>query len=134
MLMGRKLLERLWVAVAALAALPCSADPGVLPQALVLGASLPLSGPLATLGAELQRGMQLGFAQINAAGGVGGRVVQMLVRDDAGAPERAAENTRALIAEGVLAMTGFVGSAAIEASLALTEEAGVPVVGVASSA
>jgi ABC-type branched-subunit amino acid transport system substrate-binding protein len=122
---------RLWVPVLIVLAQPSAAEPGVQSNKLVIGTSLPLSGRLATMGTELLRGMQLGFAQIN---GVGGRAVELVAKDDLGQPERAVANTRELIAEGVFAMVGYAGSATIEASLALIEEAGVPLIGVASSA
>jgi branched-chain amino acid transport system substrate-binding protein len=78
--------------------------------------------------------LNLGFAQVNVAGGIGGRQIELLVRDDAGIPERAVANTQALLARGVLAMTGYHGSASIEATLSLWDGAGVPVIGVASGA
>lgn len=108
------------------------AEPGVSSQKLVLGMSTPLSGPLAPYGLELQRGLNLGFAQANASGGVAGRQIDLLVRDDAGLPERAVLNTQELLATGVLALTGYHGSASIEAALPLWDEAAVPVIGVAS--
>ncbi|HSW18309.1 MAG TPA: ABC transporter substrate-binding protein, partial [Ramlibacter sp.] len=128
-----------WVAcmlcvLAGCTALPATAEPGVTAQKISLGMSAPLTGPLSAYGTELQRGLKLGFAQANAAGGLGGREVELLVKDDAGDPTRALANTRALLQAGVFALTGYHGAGAIEAVLPLVEQEGVPLVGVASSA
>ncbi|MBA2960492.1 MULTISPECIES: ABC transporter substrate-binding protein [Ramlibacter] len=109
-------------------------EPGVTPHKVVIGMSAPLSGPLAVYGNELEKGLRLGLAQANGAAGVGGRQLELLVKDDGGNPERAVANTRALLDGGVLALTGFHGPASIEAVLPLIEQARVPLVGAASSA
>jgi branched-chain amino acid transport system substrate-binding protein len=110
------------------------AEPGVTPGKVSLGMSVPLTGPLANYGAQLRQGLALGFEQVNAGGGVAGREIEFVVKDDAGRPEQAVANTRALIDAGVLAMTGYHGAGTIEAVLPVLEAAGVPLVGVASSA
>jgi branched-chain amino acid transport system substrate-binding protein len=107
---------------------------GLSVQRIVIGTSLPLSGPSAEYGSELARGMRLGFERINAEGGIGGRQIQLLAKDDGGQADRAAANTRALIDEGVLAATGYHGTRSIEAALPLLEQAGIPVIGVVTSA
>ena len=52
---------------------------------LVLGALLPQSGNLAQLGPPMISGAQMAVADINAAGGVLGQDVRMIVKDDGGA-------------------------------------------------
>lgn len=111
-----------------------AAEPGVTANKVSIGMSAPLSGPLAGYGVPLQRGLALGLQQVNAGGGIGGREVELVVKDDAGRPEQAVVNTRALLDAGVLAMTGYHGAGAIEAVLPMLESAGVPLVGAASSA
>lgn len=123
----------LFMALASLG-VPATAEPGVDAQKLVLGMSAPLSGPLAAYGAPLLRGLQLGFDEVNAAGGIAGRKLELQALDDAGQARRAVANTQALIAGGVLAMTGYHGADSLEAALPLLEEAGVPLLGAASSA
>lgn len=51
---------------------------------LVLGAALPQSGNLAQLGPPMIRGAQMAEADINAAGGVLGKPVRIIVKDDGG--------------------------------------------------
>jgi branched-chain amino acid transport system substrate-binding protein len=111
-----------------------AAEPGVTAQKIVIGTSIPLTGVLAPYGTELEKGLRLGVAQVNAAGGIGGHELELVVKDDAGKPDRAAANTQALIDAGVFALTGYHGSAAIEASLPLIEQSGTPLIGVASGA
>ncbi|TWO72909.1 ABC transporter substrate-binding protein [Caenimonas sedimenti] len=111
-----------------------AAEPGVTPQKVTVGMSTPLTGPLAHYGRELERGLRVGLGQANAAGGANGREVELLVRDDAGQPDRAVTNTRALLEGGVIALTGYHGAASIEAVLLLVEQSGVPLIGAASSA
>jgi branched-chain amino acid transport system substrate-binding protein len=101
---------------------------------ILIGVSTPLTGKGAAYGTELERGLQLGFAELNAAGGVGGRKVELLVRDDEGRAEQAATNTRALIEAGAIALTGYYGLPAIEAALPMAERSGIPMLGIASSA
>lgn len=52
---------------------------------LALGAALPQSGNLATLGPAMIQGGQMAVRDINAAGGVNGQDVTMTVKDDGGA-------------------------------------------------
>jgi ABC-type branched-subunit amino acid transport system substrate-binding protein len=111
-----------------------AAEPGVTPQKIVIGMSAPLTGALSSYGTELEKGLKLGMAQVNAAGGVGGRELELLVKDDAGQANRAVANTKALLESGVFALTGYHGPAAIEASLPLIEQSGAPLIGAASSA
>jgi len=103
-------------------------------EKIVIGMSAPLTGVLAPYGTELEKGLKLGVAQANAAGGIGGRELELLVKDDAGKADRAVANTKAMIDSGVFALTGYHGSAAIEASLPLIEQSGTPLIGVASGA
>ena len=51
---------------------------------VVVGMTLPLSGPDAPFGAALRDGAQLAVARANAAGGVAGRPIELALRDDGG--------------------------------------------------
>lgn len=103
-------------------------------EKVLIGMSAPLSGVLAPYGLELEKGLKLGIAQVNASGGAAGRELELLVKDDAGQPDRAVANTKALLDAGAFALTGYHGPAAIEAALPLVEQSGVPLIGVASGA
>jgi branched-chain amino acid transport system substrate-binding protein len=73
----------------------------VLPQQanaqILVGQSVATTGGLAELGLAVVKGAQLHFDQINAAGGIAGQAVQVKTLDDAGKPDKAAENVRTLI-------------------------------------
>lgn len=59
---------------------------------VVVGASLPLTGPRALLGRYWQNGVNQALAEINAAGGVLGKPMQMVYEDDLGDNPNGATN------------------------------------------
>ncbi len=66
-------------------------------DAITLGATLPMTGPIAEVGlASLHGGMSY-FNDVNAKGGVHGRKIEWIVEDDAFQPARAVAGTRKLI-------------------------------------
>lgn len=102
---------------------------GALAQAdnrIVLGQSAPFSGPAEQLGVQYHLGAKLYFDDLNAKGGVNGRQIEIRRLDDGYEPERCAANTRQLIADGVFALFGYVGTATGLAALPLATEAKVP--------
>ncbi|MCB1917250.1 MAG: ABC transporter substrate-binding protein [Rhodocyclaceae bacterium] len=102
---------------------------GVTDDRVVLGQSAALSGPAEALGREMRLGAKLYFDQINAAGGVHGRRIELRSLDDGYEPDRAAANTRLLIErEQVFALFGYVGTPTSKAALPVFTEAKVPFV------
>jgi ABC-type branched-subunit amino acid transport system substrate-binding protein len=93
---------------------------------IVLGQSAALSGPAAQLGLQFQAGARLYFARANARGGINGRTFELKSLDDGYEPDRCANNTRALIDEGVAALFGYIGSPTSLAALPLATNARVP--------
>jgi ABC-type branched-subunit amino acid transport system substrate-binding protein len=93
---------------------------------IVLGQSAPLTGPSAQLGLQFNLGAQLHFDQVNAAGGVNGRRIELKRLDDGYEPERCVANTRQFIADGVFALFGYVGTPTSLAALPLATEAKTP--------
>jgi ABC-type branched-subunit amino acid transport system substrate-binding protein len=124
-------LRRLALLVSALLApFLLHAEPGVTEKSILIGQSAALSGPAQELGLEMRLGAQLYFDQINAAGGVHGRQLQLISLDDGYEPERAAANTRKLIEEEkVLALFAYVGTPTSAAALPIFSEAKVPFIG-----
>jgi branched-chain amino acid transport system substrate-binding protein len=101
-----------------------TALPGAQPAALPIGLTLPLTGPQAAQGQAARHGAQLAVARANAAGGVTGRPLELLVHDDGGDAQRAATNARRMMEQGALAITGVMGAqgtAAVAAVLASQE-------------
>ncbi|MEC5396416.1 ABC transporter substrate-binding protein [Uliginosibacterium sp. H1] len=70
-----------------------------------------LTGRGADLGESARNGVLLAVEQKNAGGGIKGRRIEVLVRDDAGQPDRAAQAVRELAAAGVDAIIGSQTSA-----------------------
>lgn len=68
-------------------------------QAKVIRVGMPtiLSGRVAILGTSSRIAVQLAFKQINDAGGIGGRTLELVDRDSKGRPDEAAKVTRDLI-------------------------------------
>lgn len=113
-----------------LTSLASHAEPGVSEKTILIGQSAALSGPAQELGLEMRLGAQLCFDQVNEAGGIHGRKLQLVSLDDGYEPERAAANTRKLIdEEKVLALFAYVGTPTSAAALPIFSEAKVPFVG-----
>lgn len=76
-----------------------------------------LSGSVADLGEAARAGAQLAVEQSNAEGGVHGRQLELLPRDDAQDPEKARAAMAAFERDGVVAIIGPMTSAMAEAVL-----------------
>lgn len=84
---------------------------GLAQEDIVLGMSAPFSGPSGRLGVALYQGAQAYFADVNARGGINGRAVRILARDDGYEPVRAIFNTVELVeADRVPLLFGYVGT------------------------
>ena len=87
-----------------------SADP------IKIGAVLPFSGGVELYGAQAKLGLDLAAADINAAGGILGRPVEIVYRDDGTRPNIATEAARKIVEEdGVLAVVGPITSQNLDA-------------------
>jgi branched-chain amino acid transport system substrate-binding protein len=121
--------------VLAVAALACclgshAQSPGVTPTSVSVGQSAAFTGPAAQLGIQMRDGMKAYFDHVNAQGGVNGRKIQLVTRDDTYESKLAADNTRKLIDEDkVFALIGYVGTPTSAAALPIFTEAKVPFIG-----
>lgn len=92
-----------------------------------LGMLFDFSGGLAEFGEQLERGVVLAVEHVNAAGGVGGRPVEIVSADTGADPNIALEEARRLIeAAGVDAIVGPLSSAETLAVARLAAESGIP--------
>lgn len=81
---------------------------------LVVGQAAPLSGVLASTGAQMVLGGRIWFEHVNATGGVHGRTIRQQVVDDGYKVDETVRVTRELLADPeVLALFGFAGTANI---------------------
>ncbi|MFF8565590.1 ABC transporter substrate-binding protein [Streptomyces albidoflavus] len=105
---------------------PSDATPASGPP-VPLGALVPLTRPgWAEAGRQLLAGLELGVDEVNAAGGIGGRRLELLVRDTAADPERAQAAVEELAGLGVAAVAGEYHSVVARAAAVRAEELGVP--------
>ncbi|CAM3706682.1 ABC transporter substrate-binding protein [Roseateles saccharophilus] len=95
-------------------------------RAIVLGQSVPLTGPAAQLGLQMQLGAKAYFDAVNAAGGVGGMPIVLKTLDDGYEPTRCKANTEKFIQEDVFALFGYVGTPTSLAALPLATQAKLP--------
>ena len=93
-----------------------------------LGALVPLTPPgWVEAGHHLLAGLELAVRDVNAAGGIGGRPLALVVRDTAADPERAAAAVDELADLGVAALAGEYHSVVARAAAARADALGVPV-------
>lgn len=94
---------------------------------IILGQSCALSGPAKDLGLEMRAGLLAAFSKINDEGGIKGRDVILLSRDDGYEPDRAVRNTLDFInTEKVFMLIGEVGTPTSNAVLPLVEQHQIP--------
>ena len=80
-------------------------------QEIVLGMSTVLTGPASELGKNMKQGVLIGLDRINRTGGINGKRVRLVARDDGYEPARTFPNMRHLIDQDqVLAVIGNVGT------------------------
>ncbi|MEN9844600.1 MAG: hypothetical protein RLZZ612_2429 [Pseudomonadota bacterium] len=103
-------------------------SPSVRADDILIGASLPLSGPNAAAGNEGLVAAKAAFEGINAAGGIGGRKIQLIALDDEFSPPKAAENAKQLEAKGVIALFNCWGTASCSAMMPIVNETKLPLV------
>ena len=100
---------------------------GLTTERILFGQSAALSGPAKELGRNMRMGILAAFDEVNAAGGVHGRVLELQSLDDAYEPEDAIVMTRHLIEqEQVFALIGAVGTPTSRSATPIARNAGVP--------
>ncbi|OGB30240.1 MAG: hypothetical protein A3F78_20760 [Burkholderiales bacterium RIFCSPLOWO2_12_FULL_61_40] len=95
---------------------------------MTLGQSTTLSGPLGDLGQDVLKGSKVYFDALNARGGVNGRSIKLVTKDDAYDAKKTLENVEGFIAsDATLALFGTFGTPNNEALLPVARKAGMPV-------
>jgi len=84
---------------------------------LVVATAGPITGQYASFGEQMKRGAEMAVADINAAGGVLGKMLKLEVGDDACVPEQARSVAEDLVSKKVVFVAGhFCSSSSIPAS------------------
>jgi len=92
-------------------------------EPIKIGFPIPLSGPTAVYGEPILKGAELAVADINAAGGVLGRKLELLSRDSKANPAEAVRLARELIVrDGVEFLAGTLTSAETPAVSTIAKE------------
>lgn len=107
-----------------LAALLLTASANVLADVKV-GVLLPLTGPLSSLGNDVNRGFELARDMVNANGGVNGEKVVFATSDVPGSNEAASQATRLITRDGVQVIVGSYASSISFAASQVAERNGV---------
>ncbi|CAN5179313.1 ABC transporter substrate-binding protein [soil metagenome] len=98
-------------------------------EPIKIGVSGPFTGGSAPMGASMRDGVKLAVAEINAKGGVLGRELQLIERDDEAKNERGVQVTQELInKEKVVATVGFINTGVALAAQRFYQEAKIPVI------
>src|SRR5258707_750805 len=108
--------------VAAMAGNVFAADP------IKIGVSGPFTAGSAPMGTSMRDGVKLAVAEINAKGGVLGRQIELIERDDEAKNERGVQVSQELInKEKVVATVGFINTGVALAAQRFYQEAKIPV-------
>jgi len=106
------------------------AEDGVSPDKIVFGQATALDGPASALGQGMKMGLEAAFAEINKAGGVKGRKLELKSVDDGYEPTKSIEAVKKLLEEDkVFAIAGTVGTPTAAATQPIAAQAGVPFIG-----
>src|SRR5215213_10453284 len=75
-----------------------------------IGVAGPVTGPNAAFGAQLKNGVEQAVEDINAAGGINGQKLQIVVGDDVSDPKQGVSVANKFAAEGVKFVVGHFNS------------------------
>jgi branched-chain amino acid transport system substrate-binding protein len=107
-----------------------SAENGVSADKIVFGQAAALDGPASALGLGMKMGLEAAFAEVNKAGGVKGRKLELKSIDDGYEPTKSIEAAKKLLEEDkVFALVGAVGTPTAAATQPIATAAGAPFIG-----
>ena len=95
-------------------------------EPIKIGLLTSLTATFAPWGVSARDGMRLAVEEINAAGGVNGRMLELLERDDQSNPEEGASGLERLIEDGAVAVGGVISSSVGLTTARIAEELQVP--------
>ncbi len=119
------------VSALALTQLPAAAqtkvtDQGISASEIVIGTHQDLSGPIKVWGVPVSNGMKMAVEEINAAGGIHGRKIKLILEDSGYDPKRAVLASQKMVErDKVFAMVGPMGSPTVLAAQDILFDAGV---------
>jgi branched-chain amino acid transport system substrate-binding protein len=118
-----------WTSLSVAAALLSWSAAGMAADAIRIGVTGPFTGGSAPMGVSMRDGVKLAISEINAQGGVLGRKLEAVERDDEAKNERGVQVAQELInKEKVVATVGFINTGVALASQRFYQEAKIPVI------
>jgi len=108
---------------------------GVSADTILFGQAAALEGPSSALGRGMRQGILAAFEEVNARGGIHGRKLKLVSRDDGYDPDRSVIQTNKLLDEDkVFALIGAVGTPTAIATVPIASARNVPFIGPFSGA
>ena len=96
-------------------------------EPIKVGVFAPLSGANAAVGQSEVEGVEMAVEEINNAGGIAGRPIELVIADDENDPTTAVSVVNKLInSDNVVALIGSVNSSVTLAAMEVTQDEGVP--------
>jgi branched-chain amino acid transport system substrate-binding protein len=108
-------------------------SPSTTKAPILLGMITPLTGAYQPLGINDRKGAELAVSEINAAGGIDGRQIKLIVENDNTTPSQAVTDLKSLVGQGVVAVVGSSYSNDSLAAEPIAERDHVPYVSTAAS-
>jgi branched-chain amino acid transport system substrate-binding protein len=116
------------------ALLSLSAITALAADEIKIGAVVPLSGSVATYGQSVNTGIKMALDEFNAAGGIKGKKVSLIVADDKGDPSEATNAFNKLIVnDKVTAIIGAVTSGNSQAAAPIAQSMKIPMISPSST-
>ena len=99
---------------------------GISANEIVIGTHQDLSGPIKVWGVPVSNGMKMAVEEINAAGGINGRKLRMILEDNGYDPKKAVLASQKMVErDKIFAMIGPMGSPTVLAAQDILFDAGV---------
>ncbi|WP_461207070.1 ABC transporter substrate-binding protein [Clostridium sp. DL1XJH146] len=102
---------------------------GVTDDTIKIGTIGPVSGPVAIVGVPVVHGMEAYFDMVNDEGGIDGRKIELISKDDSFKPDVALQKAEELVeSDEVFAIVGQLGTPGCLATVDYFKEVGIPAV------
>jgi branched-chain amino acid transport system substrate-binding protein len=123
---GANTMKYVVAALALIAATPALAQQGVTPTEIVVGTAQDLSGPIVNFSKAAVNGMRMRVDEVNAAGGINGRKLRLVVEDHGYDPKKAVLAAQKMVQQDkIFASLGSIGTATAMASMPIYLDAKV---------
>ena len=105
----------------------CAAETEEAPDVIKIGVNLELTGDVSVYGVPERNAFEQAVSEVNAKGGIDGKLVELVVYDNAYDQAKAVQNTEKLIEDGVVAILGSATSGMTMAIAPLAKDNGLVV-------